>query len=58
MYNNIPIDIDECSEGIDDCDDNANCVNTVPLYDCTCNDGYDGNGTYCKGMGKKLDKSK
>ena len=57
MYN-IPIDIDECSEGIDDCDDNANCVNTVPLYDCTCNDGYDGNGTYCKGMRKKLDKSK
>ena len=45
----ILVDIDECPEASDDCDDNAECVNSVPSYNCTCYDGYEGNGTFCEG---------
>ena len=30
-------DIDECSDGSDDCDDNALCENTEGSHTCTCN---------------------
>ena len=41
-------DIDECA-GIDECakdkcDTNADCVNTLGSFSCTCGVGYDGNG--------------
>ena len=31
-----------------DCDVNANCTDTVGSFNCTCNDGYSGNGTVCE----------
>ena len=37
-------DIDECSEGMDNCDENANCTNTMGGYNCACNTGYEGDG--------------
>jgi cysteine-rich repeat protein len=40
-------DIDECATNTDDCDPNATCDNTTGSYDCTCNDGYGGNGKTC-----------
>ena len=40
-------DIDECSEGIDDCDINSDCADTDGSFTCTCREGYLGNGTFC-----------
>ena len=42
-------DIDECAEEIDNCHDNAACNNNEGSFNCTCNSGYTGNGTYCEG---------
>ena len=41
---NFVSDIDECAEGLDDCDVNALCVNTPGSYKCYCYDGYTGSG--------------
>lgn len=40
-------DVDECSNGMDSCDTNADCVNTEGSYQCHCRAGYKGNGTHC-----------
>jgi MYXO-CTERM domain-containing protein len=40
-------DIDECSRGLDMCDDNATCSNTSGSYTCECNAGYEGDGFAC-----------
>ena len=42
-------EIDECA-GENDCHDNANCTNTVGSYNCSCNGGFEGNGTHCQGI--------
>lgn len=42
-------DIDECSLNTDDCDTNANCVNTQGGFQCNCDDGFTGNGVQCTG---------
>lgn len=36
--------IDECSEGTDNCDENASCTDTKTSFTCECNDGYTGSG--------------
>ncbi|XP_076817118.1 uncharacterized protein LOC143462746 isoform X1 [Clavelina lepadiformis] len=41
-------DIDECEQNTDDCHANAMCSNTRGSYNCTCNDSFSGNGTYCQ----------
>ncbi|XP_078382533.1 uncharacterized protein LOC144665216 isoform X1 [Oculina patagonica] len=41
-------DLDECKNGIDNCDVNADCQNTVGSYTCTCKSGSTGDGTKCK----------
>lgn len=43
------IDVDECVEGLDSCDIAAVCNNTVGSYQCTCLNGYRGNGHTCDG---------
>ncbi|XP_077993211.1 protocadherin Fat 4-like [Glandiceps talaboti] len=37
-------DVDECNQGLDNCNSDATCTNTVGGYNCTCNDGYTGDG--------------
>ena len=43
-------DVDECAMGIDNCDSNAECMNTEGSFNCTCNPGYTGDGLLCNGM--------
>ncbi|XP_064385364.1 uncharacterized protein LOC135334155 isoform X9 [Halichondria panicea] len=40
-------DVDECAMGIDNCDSNAECMNTEGSFNCTCNPGYTGDGLLC-----------
>ena len=47
-YGIFQSDIDECAEGIDDCE--HNCINTEGGYNCTCDDGYISVGSNCSGM--------
>ena len=42
-------DIDECRNKTHNCHDNATCTNLDGLFNCTCDPGYTGNGTYCEG---------
>ena len=44
-------DMNECELDQDHCHSNATCHNVVGSFMCTCNDGFEGNGTYC--IGKK-----
>ena len=38
-------DTDECSLNTDKCVNNSHCTNTPGSYNCTCNSGFQGNGT-------------
>ena len=40
-------DVNECTAGSHTCDVNAVCINTVDSFDCTCQEGFDGDGTIC-----------
>ena len=42
------LDVDECLESLDNCDMNfANCTNTIGSFNCTCIDGFTGDGITC-----------
>ncbi|KJE95002.1 tyrosine-protein kinase ITK/TSK [Capsaspora owczarzaki ATCC 30864] len=40
-------EINECQEGLDNCDGNAICTNTIGSFECQCASGFSGNGTVC-----------
>ena len=42
-------DIPECERGLDGCDPNATCTNTIGSYVCNCNTGFTGDGFTCPG---------
>ncbi|XP_049740559.1 signal peptide, CUB and EGF-like domain-containing protein 1 isoform X2 [Elephas maximus indicus] len=42
------VDVDECSEGTDDCHIDAICQNTLKSYKCLCKPGYKGEGRQCE----------
>ena len=42
-------DTDECAEGSDSCDSNAECMDIDGSYYCLCNTGFTGNGSSCTG---------
>ena len=35
--------------GSSQCDENADCTNTEGSYSCSCKQGFDGDGSVCKG---------
>ena len=43
----IVSDVNECEIGSDNCDENAECTDTTGSFNCSCNFGYSGNGTFC-----------
>ena len=43
-------DVDECLNGSHNCHNKAVCTDTVGSYECTCNSGYEGDGTNCTSM--------
>ena len=44
------IDINECAdEDLNTCHMNATCSDTIGSFVCTCNEGFEGNGTSCAG---------
>ena len=43
------VDVDECITGNHDCDVNADCTNTVGGHNCTCREGFGGDGRSCTG---------
>ena len=43
------IDGMDCTLGLDDCDEQATCIDTIGSYTCSCNSGWTGNGFDCEG---------
>ena len=44
-------DVDECGDSsMNNCSENANCTDTIGSYDCTCSEGYSGDGFLCRGI--------
>ena len=48
MY--ISTDVDECDNGTDNCDMNANYMNTNGSFICVCISGWSGDGVVCEGI--------
>ena len=42
-------DDDECSDGSNDCGENAECTNTLGGFTCKCTEGFAGDGKTCTG---------
>ncbi|XP_068734361.1 protein kinase C-binding protein NELL2-like [Montipora capricornis] len=51
---NCERDVDECSIGIHDCDENAICANTAGNFNCTCKTGFNGDGRSCSDVDECL----
>jgi hypothetical protein len=49
-YCEMQIDVDECTQNIHTCSENAICLNTINSYVCECNSGFVGNGTNCSNI--------
>ena len=43
-------DLDECQEQKHNCHDMAHCSNIVGSFNCTCLQGFTGDGVICAGM--------
>lgn len=51
------VDVNECEDpASNDCDQNANCINTDGEYECECKNGYDGDGFTCTGLPKNCEE--
>ena len=48
MFFMVAIDINECDTS--PCSSDATCSNTAGSFQCTCNNGYSGNGITCTGI--------
>ena len=46
----ILTDVNECTLQSDDCSEQASCSNTPGSYNCTCKEGFSGDGRTCAGI--------
>ena len=46
------IHVNECTDGSNNCHDNATCNNTGGSFTCACNEGFSGSGEQCDGKKK------
>ena len=53
----VLLDIDECLSNSRACDVTANCTNTDGSHNCTCKEGYTGDGQSCRGIITALDSA-
>ena len=44
------LDENECNATTYPCHEDAFCNNTVGSFECICEDGFTGNGTFCRGL--------
>jgi len=42
-----PKHVNECAMDLDNCDVNADCINSVDSFQCKCKEGFVGDGTHC-----------
>ena len=42
--------MDECAQGLDNCDVNAKCIDLPQGFQCVCNSGFTGDGVNCTGV--------
>ena len=42
--------VDECTQGLDNCDVNAMCIDLPQEFECVCNSGFFGDGVNCTGL--------
>ena len=49
----VSADINECEQETYPCHSNANCTDTDGSFNCTCREGFEGNGFNCTGMCNK-----
>ena len=53
VYDGILVsDVNECQLGTSTCDEHATCTNTPGAYRCRCEDGFNGDGFSCRGVGR------
>ena len=50
IVKNFFVDVNECLTNSHDCHSDADCMNKIGSYNCTCRSGYVGNGTICTGI--------
>uniref|UniRef100_A0A0G4FKI5 EGF-like domain-containing protein n=1 Tax=Chromera velia CCMP2878 TaxID=1169474 RepID=A0A0G4FKI5_9ALVE len=48
--------VDECATQADNCDEDATCTDTPCSFECTCNDGFMGDGVTCEDKEDKKQK--
>ena len=44
-----PVDVNECELGTHICNSSANCTDTDGSFNCTCREGFEGDGFNCTG---------
>ena len=49
-YVSLAADVDECTDTSHNCHAKADCSNTYGRFNCTCFEGYSGDGVTCIGM--------
>jgi hypothetical protein len=51
----ICFEVNECEQKLDNCDKHAECTNTEGGFNCTCKDGFFGDGIHCEDIDECTD---